>query len=454
MRTSEDRRASKPPFAANRAKWPAVCSAAVLCALAATPAAADPLSDLKAQVQQMQEQIQQMQAKQEKDAAAAVAKADVVKKDAAGSFPGSFKIPGTNTSMKFGGYVKADFLHDMKQNVGDFPAGWRFSVDPQDLAHKGNTRFDARASRLNFETQTPTSAGVVRTFVETDAFGDAGDTDQTTMNGTFFRIRQAYGVLGNWMAGQATTNFAEFSAFPEVLDFNGPSGQTNLRQGQLRYTAPLGLKATLSLSAENPNADLVGASSTNKIPDLTAKVLFKGDRGTASIEGVARRFSNDTGAGVNGWGIGTSGSFKTVGRDRLQYNAIYGDGIGRYLQQAIFMSGGKDPVTGNLVKFKSYGGYVAYQHWWDAEFRSTVAVGYSRMKNIAADLGGFATSNAEGGPSDVLKSLHTNIIWSPTPKVNLGLEYMWGYRARPVPSDNGGLTGTFSRVQASAQYSF
>ncbi|HXE47540.1 MAG TPA: hypothetical protein VN663_04165, partial [Ramlibacter sp.] len=85
-----------------------------------TPAAADALSDLKVQVQQMQEQIQQMQAKQEqaaKDSAAAVAKADVATKDATGSFPGSFKIPGTNTSMKFGGYVKADFIHDFKQNV-------------------------------------------------------------------------------------------------------------------------------------------------------------------------------------------------------------------------------------------------------------------------------------------------------------------------------------------------
>jgi hypothetical protein len=433
-----------------------VCGTALFCAAAATPAAADTLSDLKTQVQRLEEQIQQLQAKQAKDAAAVAAVAAEAKKEAtgAGSFPGSIKIPGTNTSIKFGGYVKADFIHDLKQNVGDFPAGWRFSVDPQDLAHTGNTRFTARATRLNFETQTPTSMGVFRTFVETDAFGDAGDLDQTTMNGTFWRIRQAYGVLGNWMAGQATTNFAEFSAFPEVLDFNGPSGQTNLRQVQVRYTTAIGKGAALLLSAENPNNDLIGSSSTNRMPDLTGKVVFRGGWGTASVEGVVRSFRNDTGSGVNGWGIGTSGSINTFGKDRLQYNVIYGDGIGRYLQQAIFMSGGKDPVTGDLVAFKAWGGYVAYQHWWDDRLRSTVATGYSRMKNIAADLGGWATTNAEGGPSNVLKSLHANIIWSPVPKVNVGLEYMWGYRERPVPSDNGGLKGSFRRLQASAQYSF
>ncbi|HWJ94027.1 MAG TPA: hypothetical protein VNT33_04840, partial [Telluria sp.] len=101
MRTSEDR--SKPRVAAHRAKWPVVGSAAVLCAVAASTAAADPLSDLKAQVLQLQQQIELLQAKQdkqEKDSAAAVAKAEAIRKEESGSFPGSFKIPGTNTSMK------------------------------------------------------------------------------------------------------------------------------------------------------------------------------------------------------------------------------------------------------------------------------------------------------------------------------------------------------------------
>jgi hypothetical protein len=447
MRQPEHRRTSRP-------RWPAACGTAILCAVAAAPAAADTLSDLKVQVQRLEEQIQQLQAKQAKDAAAVATVAADVKKETTGSFPGSIKIPGTNTSIKFGGFVKADFIHDLKQNVGDFPPGWRFSVDPQDLARTGNTRFHARQSRLNFETQTPTSLGVFRTFVETDAYGDAGDTDQTTMNGTFWRIRQAYGVLGNWMAGQATTTFAEFSAFPEVLDFNGPAGQTNLRQGQVRYTAPLNKEMSIQLAAENPNNDLIGSSGTNRMPDLIGKVVYRAPWGTASVQGVVRSFRNDTGSGVYGWGIGTSGSIRTMGKDRLQYNLIYGDGMGRYHQQAIFMSGGKDPLTGDLVSFKTWGGYLAYQHWWSDSVRSTVAGGYSRMKNIAADLGGWATTNAEGGPSNVLKSVHANLIWSPVARVNVGLEYMWGSRERPVPSDNGGLKGTFQRVQASAQYSF
>ena len=39
---------------------------------------------------------------------------------ATGDFPGSWKMPGTNTSVSFSGYVKLDAIYDFDQgNMGD-----------------------------------------------------------------------------------------------------------------------------------------------------------------------------------------------------------------------------------------------------------------------------------------------------------------------------------------------
>ena len=50
----------------------------------------------------------------------------------AGSYPGSFLIPGTNTSFSVGGYVKADYNYDfsaMSSVVGGVGGGFGIPLD-------------------------------------------------------------------------------------------------------------------------------------------------------------------------------------------------------------------------------------------------------------------------------------------------------------------------------------
>ncbi|WP_300655065.1 hypothetical protein, partial [Pseudomonas sp.] len=71
------------------------------------PASADTASDLealKAQIEALQQSIAALEQKQV-ETAKAVSPANTV---TAGTAPGSFKLPGSDTSVKFGGYVKAD----------------------------------------------------------------------------------------------------------------------------------------------------------------------------------------------------------------------------------------------------------------------------------------------------------------------------------------------------------
>jgi hypothetical protein len=463
------------------AKTSILCGAAALAVVQARPAAADELGELKSQLQQVMEMNRQLtrqigtltekidkietqqsqQAKkveQVEQKAAATANADAFK----GSFPKSFRIPGTETSLRLGGYVKGDLIYDVNQQLGDFVAGFRFSVDPADEARKGHFRAHARQSRLNVESRTPTPLGTFRTFVEGDFFGDAGSTDDLVSNSTFMRIRQAYGELGGFLVGQAWTNFMELAAIPETVEFNGPVGQNFLRQGQLRYTHRLNDNQSLLFSAENPSNDIAvfGSQGTsNHMPDLTARFQQRGKWGVFSVYALTRRLSNDQrGNGgrydaAQGWGLGAGGSINTVGKDKIQFMASYGNGFGRYLLQSAFQAGGVD-ANGDIVLTKSYGGDISYQHWWNDKWRSTFVYGIVRNRNIAENMGSFATSPGDGGPSNKVESFHGNVMWSPWQDTTFGLEYIWGRRERTALSDGGGLNGTFNRLQASGQYNF
>src|SRR5579864_5776723 len=146
----------------------------------------------------------------------------------AGSFPGSFLVPGTQTSFKIGGYVKFDYTYDFgAQQVNGTGTGVPALIQPfgpldsgvlhingvtipvqADEAHHihGDSQFTAAESRFNIETRTPTSFGELKTFLEGD-FSNPNGLHQTAgfkefTNSNGFRLRQAYGVLGPFLAGQ------------------------------------------------------------------------------------------------------------------------------------------------------------------------------------------------------------------------------------------------------------
>ncbi|MGN7439143.1 MAG: porin [Alcanivorax sp.] len=73
------------------------------------------------------------------------------------------KIPGTDTTVKLGGYVKADFITDVGSDYGaDFA---RFAGIPLDgsAADSKSSGFHAHArqTRLNLTTKTPTEIGCI-----------------------------------------------------------------------------------------------------------------------------------------------------------------------------------------------------------------------------------------------------------------------------------------------------
>jgi hypothetical protein len=265
-------------------------------------ARADELADLRANqllLEQRINQLAQVQAQAGGPSAGGATGANAYGTNAVpgaglvgGSFPRSFLIPGTDTSIRVGGF--ADFtidyylqngppngtqsttvgntgnlngmpLHTGGRTVPGFPSPGNL-VPVQINSSRGNGVYleSPRESRLNVETRTPTAYGEARTFIEfdfagTNAFSGSGSGGQTSVSDSLVpRLRYAYGTLGGFLAGQANSNFEDADANPETLDFGGPAGEAGLvRVPQLRYTLAGPYGSAFSLAAETPETDVI-----------------------------------------------------------------------------------------------------------------------------------------------------------------------------------------------------
>ena len=117
-----------------------------------------------------------------------------------GDLPNSFRVPGTETSVRLYGFVKTNLFTDLDTvNRSDAP-----SVQGVPLAgsagalQSGDTQFSARRSRIGFDTSTPTSWGPMLTKREFDFAGDLPSASgAATSSGYMPRLRQAYVQVGD-----------------------------------------------------------------------------------------------------------------------------------------------------------------------------------------------------------------------------------------------------------------
>jgi hypothetical protein len=218
---------------------------------------------------------------------------DPITKKAAGNpaFPGSFLIPGTNTYLRIGGYVKLDLIDDSGKNPGDFVLWGKIPTTADGVQNNrpGEVRLQGRQSRFDIETHTPTAWGDLKTYIEGDFFGDSGAASDVVTNPSTFALRHAYGELGHFLAGQTWSLAMDLDSAPETLDFGGPAGFVFVRQASIRWTQPLG-PVTVAGSIENPEGDYVGKAGNNAIPDADV-----GGFPGRPQERVPQRFKQDTG---------------------------------------------------------------------------------------------------------------------------------------------------------------
>jgi DcaP outer membrane protein len=362
-------------------------------------------------------------------------------------YDGFFRLPGTQTILKIGGYFKTDFIRDLKP-AGNSDAFVPASIPIPQISTANNTSVSVRPTRLTLDFRIPsTRIGEVRFYVEGDLFGT---------NATTPRVRHAYAQASNFLIGQTFSNFMDPDGFPDTLDFQGPNGMVNLRNPQLRYGFALGNSTTLYFSAEKPSSDIIFTTPTFSAQPNTPRVdgtvrlrkEFQG--GHFQVSGLFRDISAFAVAGgisrtdqVFGWGVNVSTGFKTFGKDNVVFAVAGGHGISRYIQDTSGLGIDAElAAAGTYLKATpAIGIEAAYQHYWRKTLRSSAVYSYAAVND---------TINAPGDTYNHGEYTAANLIWNPWgSSLNMGAEFLYGWQ---VQQD--GLKGNAPRIQFSAKYSF
>jgi Porin subfamily len=261
------------------------------------PAQADELSDMQQQIQMLQQRVDQLSKEQQAQPGpqqAAVEGGPVVSgaPSIAGSFPRSFLIPGTNTSIAISGYIKYDaamWFHGGSASPGSGvapsvlgvpvvaalplnlkgPEGTIFAAPAYNNAQRSSFVFhdSADESRLRVETRTPTDWGQVGTVLEFDFYGctaqaSGGTACQGLDDGTFPslpRLRLAYGTIGGFFAGQGFIPVNDLDSGPELFDFGGDAGRFGFaRAPWIGYTWQLPWGNSVQLAGVTPMTGFYG----------------------------------------------------------------------------------------------------------------------------------------------------------------------------------------------------
>jgi len=361
---------------------------------------------------------------------------------------GFIPIPGTQTMIRLGGYAKLDTIYDTG-TIGT-PDQFIAAAIPVPAPHDdtGNFTMQARQTRFSLDVRRPTIFDEnMRFYFENDFYGGGAGQYQ-------FRLRQAFGQLGNTYAGYGWSAFTDVDASPDTLDFAGPNAFVGLRQANVHQIFHVGETGSLTISAENPTSEVSSYTpdatlrGTQHAPDLVLAGRTEHDWGHLQLSAVMRQLSYTDGEHSDrtlGAGASLAGAFKTGGSasysDLLMFGTVWGKGIARYISDT--GGAGLDAIvgpSGKLYALTGGGAYGAYTHYWSNNWRSNLVYGFARIES-SPWLSDNAFRDSTYGAA--------NLIWSPVATLTVGVELLHG---RLLEQDNRYNDDT--RIQGSLQYSF
>jgi len=393
--------------------------------------------------------------------------------------PGVFKIPGTDSTIKFYGYVQLDTTLDLSGRPNDYegndwatdlpgiapdkcPAGASAAACSDIYLQKQKSPqlyMTARTSRFGLTTSTPSDWGPVTVKLEGDFNAPNHYQGETYTNSVIFRLRQAYGQIGGFLVGQTWSTFLDLGAYPDNVDFNGPGTIALVRNPMFRYTFGLADGMTLALAAENAPASREGGPNFQTIPNVVAAFNYAGGWGHVNLRGVtqtynraitdsAGNYTDTTAKNVTVVGFAASGDVKVAG-DTLVWQFAGGPGIGRYMYNANNTPFWMFNAAGDMKPITMYGVHAGYTHVWNKTVRSNLIAAYSW----------FTDPKIDGVPADDsmqkdFTQVFVNSFWTFSKTAELGLEYAWGQWNSFTGNNTPKLTGTENRVNATLHYNF
>ena len=356
---------------------------------------------------------------------------------------------------------------DMGYQSGQNDPNWFDVVRPTKLpayeneyGEDGRYFAGVRQSRLGVKGYAPTKLGELKTIFEFELFGVGADAGQTT-----FRLRHAWGELGQIGAGQTWSPFMDPDVFPNSIEYWGPNAMVFFRNVQFRWTPWQDGDSNFMVALERPGASgdrgryddaipLQGIQARFPLPDLSAHFRYAKGWGHVQVAGIVRRIQWDDlktddefdfSGKATGWGINLSSNIK-LQKHVARLQLVYGEGIENYMNDATVDIGVVDnfqnPVTPLLGKTLPILGIVAFLDLnWNERWTSTVGYSYMDIDNTdAMDAASFKTG----------QYALANVLYHPTPGLFLGPEVQWGKRE----NFRDGFSSDDVRIQFSAKYNF
>lgn len=380
------------------------------------------------------------------------------------SYPPGKNVEEKKPSMEVYGFAQLD----MGYNFGQINPDWFDVVRPTQLpsshnefGEDGSLFTGVRQTRFGVKANLPTPLGELKTIFEWELFGVGVDAGQTT-----FRLRHAWGELGQFGAGQTWSPFMDPDVFPNTLEYWGPNGMVFFRNVQVRWMPINKGNHQLWIAAERPGAsgdqgvlagriELANIQGRFPLPDISARFRWGGERDYVQVSGIARYIrwddlaptaTTDFSGNTVGWGVNASTGIPSGKKNMLHLEATYGHGIQNYMNDApvdiapiATPTNLRRPVNGQALPMLAF---VAFQDlYWNEKWSTSIGYSYLRIDNTPLQL----ASDFHLGQYGIINLLHY-----PTKNIMVGGEFQWGRR------DN--LHDSFQyddyRIQASFRYNF
>jgi len=394
---------------------------------------------------------------------------------------GFFFIPGTDTCLRIGGYVRMDAY-----------VGQQFS--PATNVYSTRTRL-----LLNFDARSNTEYGLLRAYgefliqrgpannvlpsVQATGAGSTGQASAAYMSRAFIQF-----------AGFTFGNSASFFNFYQgdvqfVASAGAAMDPSRNSSNLIAYTASFGSGFSATISVEDPQFRRLGsippAYSTvhtagngivyngQGIPDIVGNLRVDQGWGSAQVMAAfheVRGTFGGIGRSASGWAVGGGVrlNLDMLARgDVLWLQATYADGalgyvftndnsdgliqtrqsVGVGLLTALYADGAINAAGTGIVKSKAWGIHGGFRHFWTPALRSAI---WGKYVNIDSPAGVLAAAAGDGGNLNDIRfwQVGVNTIWSPVRNLDLGVEVVYSnLRSR----DNGsGLTPVGSIGNATA----
>jgi hypothetical protein len=365
----------------------------------------------------------------------------IIAQPQAGTVPLEGEITEPRGSVSFYGFAMLDSGYDFAQvnpNWFDVVRPTQLPSFPNQFAPSGNVYAGVRQTRFGVKSSTPTKYGDLNTIFEFELFGTGVDAGQTT-----FRLRHAYGELGQFGGGQTWSPFMDIDVFPNTVEYWGPNGMVFFRNVQLRWMPVRSKRGSVTIALERPGAsgdqgvyadriELANIHPRFNFPDLSGNARIVRDWGYVQMAGIVRKIGwVDTsgnpinlGGSVVGWGLNLTSNLNLSKKNVAKLAFAYGAGIENYMNDAPVDVGIENNPPGSRLPVKGVAlpvlGLVSFlDHTWNEHFTSSVGYSMLNIENSSAQL-----------PSDFHQGHYAvgNLLYHPIPRVTMGGEFQFGRR--------------------------